>query len=116
MNFISGADPWKERRFIALLFLALLDVLSPMGQHLNIQRTNPKNAKVGFFLTVFPSPLPHDGKPAAKWSYHNKRQEDMICLRSSEVERVNVKPSVEHPVPLTHHWFLTSLLLSNDFL
>lgn len=44
LNFISGADPWKERCFAALLFPALLGVLSQMGQHMNTQRTNPESA------------------------------------------------------------------------
>lgn len=40
----------------------------------------------------------------------------MICLSPFEVERVNVKPAVEHSALLTYYWFLTSFLLSHDFL
>lgn len=40
----------------------------------------------------------------------------MISLSPVKAERVNVKPAEEHLVPLTQHWFLSSLLLSNDFL
>lgn len=85
-------------------------MLSPAGQHLNTQRTNPESAKIGFFLTLFPAPLPHDGKPATatKWLHRDDRQEEMICLGPAGVERVDVKPAVEHPEPLTHpvSWYL----------
>lgn len=76
----------------------------------------PQSVRVGFFLTLFPPPLPHDGKPAAKFSQHSKSQEEVICLSPVEVGRVNVKAAEEHPVPLTQPRFLSSLLLSNDFL
>lgn len=90
--------------------------LPSMCYHLNTQCLTPESTQFVFFLTLFPSFLLHDGKLAAKWSHHNQRQEEMICLSPFEVERVNIKPAVEHPVLLTHHWFLTSLLLSDYFL